>query len=349
MKAYIEAISAAFPERVVTNEDLHAINPSWNMAQVAERAGVLSRHVASEGETAFDLSKTACDKLFAHDAHMLQEVDAIIYCTQSPDFIMPPNAHLLHQYLKLPDKVLAFDYNLACSGFVYGLAMTNAFIVAGQAKKVLLVTADTYSKYIHPQDRSARALFGDAAAATLISADADIQGFNRFDLASHGAAYDKFYIPAGGLRLPKSTTTCVEKMDKHGNVITDEHIKMDGMAVWSFINSAVPVQIREHLAQVGWEANAVDFYLFHQASKMTLDSLARVLQIDVARMPMNIAHVGNTVSASIALCLRDVLLAGKKNVKNGIKIGDKLLVSGFGVGLSYGTTSLIYERECHVY
>ena len=180
MKAYIEAIASALPDLIQTNEDIQKENPSWNMGKVMERSGVSSRAIAAPDETAFDLSTKACDKLFADKRYKPSDFDGIIYCTQTPDYIMPPNAHLLHEYLGVADNVLAFDYNLACSGFVYGLAMANAFIVSGQAKKILLVTADTYSKYIHQKDRSLRALFGDAAAVTVISGDDNVSGFTEF-------------------------------------------------------------------------------------------------------------------------------------------------------------------------
>jgi len=343
MKAVIEAIACAVPKQIVTNEDLERQNPDWDMEQVTLRSGVTCRHIAAANETAFDLTKNACEKLFSGGRFRPDEFDALLYCTQSPDYIMPPNAHLLHKHLKMPDRVMAFDFNLACSGFIYGLAMANAFILSGQATKVMLVTADTYSKYIHPKDRAARALFGDAAAITVIAADPSASGFSPFTLASHGQAYDTFYIPSGGLRQPKTRETSVERTDANGNVRTAEHIQMDGMAVWAFINSVMPGHIQEHLAKIGWTLNAIDHFIFHQASQMTLDSLLRKLEIAPQKAPTNLAQLGNTISASIPLCLRDSVRDKK------IRIGDKILLSGFGVGLSYGTTTFTYEREIDVY
>src|SRR5258708_26317711 len=133
MSSRIAAIATHVPEGVVTNSDLEAENPKWDMAVIAERAGVHSRHIAREGETAFDLARHACDKLFAGNVQAIDSVDAIIFCTQSPDYIMPPNAHLLHDHLRLPDAVAAFDINLACSGYPYGLALAHSLIVAGMA------------------------------------------------------------------------------------------------------------------------------------------------------------------------------------------------------------------------
>jgi 3-oxoacyl-[acyl-carrier-protein] synthase-3 len=343
MKAYIQAIAYHLPEMVLTNQDLEHENPTWDMASVADRAGVKSRHIAQEGETALDLAQKACDKLLAHVDQSKTPIDGIIFCTQSPDYIMPPNSHLLHRYLKLPDSVMAFDFNLACSGFIYGLAIANSLIVAGTAKNILLVTADTYSKYINKKDRSARALFGDGAAACLITPYDGPGGFLPFDLASHGAAYSKFYIPAGGLRNPKTNETSVDVADRSGNLKSQENIHMDGLGVWTFINSAVPKQIQAHLVKNNLKLQNIDEFIFHQASLMTLDSLIKILGIEKEKVFMNLEKLGNTVSASIPIALADAIKAGK------IKLGQKLLLSGFGVGLSYGTTTLEYEREINVY
>jgi len=168
MKTHIEAIGCYFPETVVTNEDLKLENPSWDMDDVQDKAGVLKRYIVTPGETALDLAIRACEKLFKNTTDDKNKIDGIIFCTQSPDYIMPSNSHLLHKHLDLGSSVFAFDINLACSGYVYGLAMANAFIVSGLARRILFVTAETYSKYIHAKDRSARVLFGDGAAATLL-------------------------------------------------------------------------------------------------------------------------------------------------------------------------------------
>ena len=268
MSSKIAAIATHLPARVVTNDDLAAAHPDWNMSSVAERAGVRSRHIAAVDETAFDLVKAACDKL---PPEMVSRVDAIIFCTQSPDYIMPPNAHLLHDYLKLADDVAAFDINLACSGYVYGLALAHGMIAGGLAHLVLLATGDTYSKYIHEGDRSARVLFGDGAAVSIITADGGQGGLSSFELSSHGKQYAQFYIPAGGHRQPKSDKTTIESTDKGGNVRTPESIHMEGLGVWSFINSAVPRQIHKYLKRIGLGLDDIDLFVFHQASQMTLE------------------------------------------------------------------------------
>lgn len=339
IKSRITTIATYLPAQIVTNADLEAENPDWKMDAIAARAGVNSRHIARPEETAFDLTKAACEKL---PREAVERIDAIIYCTQSPDFIMPPNAHLLHAHLALPDEVAAFDINLACSGFVYGLGIAHSMIAAGAVRNVLLATADTYSKYIHPRDRSARVLFGDGAAVSLIEASPDDRGFSSFALASHGKEYSKFYIQAGGQRLPKSEETARETIDRGGNVRSADFIEMDGLAVWSFINSAVPKQILSYLGRNGLQLADIDYFIFHQASRLTLDSLVKVLGIDYGKVHLNLAMVGNTVSASIPICLADAVRQGR------LHVGDRVLVSGFGVGLSYATTSFEYCGEIDV-
>jgi len=339
----IRAIAGHLPERVVSNAELEAENPTWKMEAVAGRAGVVSRRIAAAGETALDLALVAAEKLLAALPTRDSVIDAVIFCTQTPDFVMPGNAHLLHDRLLLRDEVLAFDINLACSGYVYGLAIADGLIAAGTANRVLLATADTYSRLIHPKDRSARVLFGDGAAVTLVERCGNAEGFTSFELGSHGRKHTAFYVPAGGMRLPRSAATAQEASDASGNVRTQEQIHMDGMGVWSFINSAVPKQIRTHLEKNAFALSDIDHFVFHQASAMTLDSLVKILGIDGEKVPRNLNVVGNTVSASIALCLADALRAGR------VKSGDRVLLSGFGVGLSYGTTSFVHRQGIDVY
>src|SRR5688572_23826268 len=170
MPVQIAQIEYHLPSRIVTNEELEAANPAWEMGNVVQRTGVLARHIAAEDETALDLGAQACGKLFASRSAARDQVDALIFCTQSQDYIMPPNSCLLHQRLELPENVFTFDFNSACAGFVHGLSLADSLVRSGRFRNVLLVNADTYSKFIHPQDRSTRVLFGDGAAATLLTA-----------------------------------------------------------------------------------------------------------------------------------------------------------------------------------
>ena len=334
MSLIIKSIEYYLPENIVTNEDLQKENPHWNLDNVAEKSGVYQRHISGNNETAFDLSVKACDKLF--QTNDKNEIDGIIYCTQSPDYIMPSNSFLLHNYLKLENKVFAYDFNHACTGFIYCLAMANAFVKAGMAKSILLINADTYSKYINRKDRSTRVLFGDGAAATIVKESNEKKGIIDIELGSFGSGYKKFWIPAGGLRLPESDTTLVEVENNRGNIRTQNDIEMDGFGVWSFINSVAPKQIDRLLSKNNFAKTDVDQFIFHQASLMTLQSIMRLMNINKEQVFINIHNIGNTVSASIPIALKDAIDQDK------INIGSTLILSGFGVGLSYGAILMEY-------
>jgi len=331
MKVKIRDIEYYLPEKIVTNIDLHEENPDWNMKNVEIRSGVLQRHISADGETAFDLTAKAVDKLFSSGLHDKSEIDAIIFCTQSPDYIMPSNAFLLHEYLDLKEEVLAFDFNLACSGYIYGLAIARSLILSGTAHNVLFATGDTYSKYINKKDRSARVLFGDGAAVSLITASDDDTGIFDLMLSTSGKHHMKFYIPSGGCRLPSCDETSIEETDASGNVRSKNDIYMDGMGVWSFTQSTVPKQIKSLLARNSIDIDSIDQYVFHQASKLTLDSLVKALRIDSDRVFADFADTGNLVSTSVPVALKKAILQGK------IQSGSTVLISGFGVGLSWGS------------
>lgn len=301
------------------------------MTLVESRAGVKKRHIARDGETALDLAFEACKKLFIARKEVRDLIDGIIFCTQSEDHIMPPNSCILHKKLELSEDLFALDFNLACSGYIYGLALAEGLILSGRAKNILFVTADTYSKFINKKDRSARVLFGDGAAVSWITRSESEEGVLDILCATAGIHYDKFMIPAGGCRMPRSTETSISKTDSSDNVRTDEEIHMDGMAVLSFINSKVPGQIRKLLQRNGKTVEDVDLFVFHQASKMALDSLTTLLKISPDKVFRNLEGIGNTVSASIPIALQE---ARERKI---LPPGKTVLLSGFGVGLSWGS------------
>ena len=329
MNAKILDVDYHLPSTVLTNDMLEKARPEWDVAQVFERTGVRVRHLASEGETALDLAAIACDSLFKRQSK--EDIDAILFCTQTPDYVMPPNACVLHDRLGLAESVIAFDFNLACSGFVYGLGIAQGYIRAGIVKKLLLVNADTYSHLINEGDRSSRTLFSDAASATLIGAGEDSEGLLDAMFATGGKKHGSFIVPAGGHRSPKNASTCVVSLDKSGNAKTDEDIHMDGMGILVFVNSKVPTQIRALLSRNDLSVEDVDWFIFHQASKVALDSLARLLRLPEQKVLRTLEETGNTVSASIPIVLKRSLDSGA------IQNGDTVLMSGFGVGLSWAS------------
>jgi 3-oxoacyl-[acyl-carrier-protein] synthase III len=327
----IEAISCAFPTRRLSNTELQTLHPDWNFDRLEQRTGVFSRYVASNGETALDFALQACQQLEAQDQLHAGDIDGLIFCTQSPDYIMPPNACLLHGKLGLGAEVLAFDINLACSGYIYGLQLASSLIQSGVAKRILLATADTYTRYIHKGDRATRCLFGDGGAVSIIGSSQNGRGIRDIRCGTAGKHYDKFMIPAGGMRIHRSSETARETVDSSGNVRTAENIKMDGLGVLSFFNATVPCSVRKMMAQNNLSIEDIDLFVFHQASQLALDNLRTALEIPLNKMVYDLAEIGNLVSASIPVALQRALESGRA------KPGQLVLLCGFGVGLSWGT------------
>lgn len=328
MKAEIAAIEYALPARCVTNDELDQLHPDWSIHEVAKRTGVLTRFICGQDETALDLAVEACEKLFQSEIVAPKDVGAIIVCTQSPDYIMPPNATLLQHRLGLPLSVAAFDYSLACSGFIYGLFLAKALIESQSLDNILLVTAEAYSKIIHPGDRGTMALFGDGAAVTLLRQGS--KGVGGLVLGTDGSGGDRFIVPAGGSRIPRSSETCVEMLNAMGNVRTQENIHMDGPAVMTFVKQRIPGCVTDLLNQTGYTQDDISLFIFHQGSAMALAYLENALNIPKEKTYRNLARVGNTVSASIPIAVRDAQLEGL------IVPGSRVLLTGFGVGFSWG-------------
>ncbi|NLT07379.1 MAG: ketoacyl-ACP synthase III [Solirubrobacterales bacterium] len=337
----IREISVALADTVVTNADLARENPDWDMDRVARRTGVLSRRVAGPAETALDLSLTACEELFADPGAEIgpADVDLLLYCTQSNDYPMPGNAHVLHGLLGLARGAAAIDYNLGCSGYVYGLAIADALARAGLGSEILLVTSGTYTRYLNPRDRSTRSVFGDGAAVTRLSA-ADGAGGRivAAELCSDGGALEKVYIPGGGARLPHDAPGArTESVDRSGNVRTPLDMQMDGPAVWSFALSVLPDHLRGFLAANDIGVADVDLFVFHQASRMVIDSLARALDLPRERVRLSLEDVGNLSAASIPHALRAALDDGA------VTSGSRVVLGALGAGVSWGSVLVEYE------
>jgi 3-oxoacyl-[acyl-carrier-protein] synthase III len=326
--ATIAAIEVELPSRVVTNAELEATRPDWRLADVARRTGVHSRRWCAPDETALDLAEPACRRLFERTGFGPDSVDAVLFCTQTPDYVMPPNACLLQARLGLRTSVAAFDFSLACSGFVYGVYLAKALVDSGAAGHVLLVTAETYSKLMSPEDRGPATLFGDGAAATSIVRGP--AGISRVLLGTDGTTPELFCVPAGGARTPRSAATAVAERDRFGNARSAEQIQMDGAAVLAFVQRELAPFVTTALRELDLTMADIDLVVCHQASQAALDILARKLGIPPERMVVYLAEVGNTVSASIPMALRAAETEGR------LVKGMRVLLVGFGVGLSWG-------------
>ena len=314
------------PDLIISNDELKVQHPEWQVDLAQKRTGVFKRRVASESETAYDLSLIAALKLLKKFPNLREKVDALIVCTQSPDYIMPSNAFLLHRDLKLSTNVIAFDYNLACSGYIYGLLIASGFLKTGVAKNILLITGDTYSKYIDSNDRSTSMLFGDGASVTWISNDESlkidplINSFTDFQCASDGVGWDKFYIKNGGNR------NCLT--DNKAS-LGENKIYMDGLHVLNLVNDRVLNSIYEILKSNNLAIDEISQFFMHQASRIAVDSLLAKMGVEPKLGFSNMESIGNTVSSSIPILLKDYFS------QYSLDRGSKILLTSFGVGYSW--------------
>lgn len=329
--AYIKAISYYLPEKAVTNEELVKEFPEWSVEKVAQKVGVDSRRLAAEDETAGDMAEKAAHKLFEESQIDPKSIDFVMLCTQSPDYFLPSTACILQDRLGIPTSAGAFDYNLGCSGCIYGMAMAKGLITAGIAKNVLLLTAETYNKYLHPSDKSNRSIFGDGAAACLISSEGFAE-IGDFSLGTDGSGANNLIVKTGASRMKEATGKFVE--DEEGHIWYDDYLYMNGGNIFNFTLEAVPAMMKEILEKNRLEKDQIDYYVFHQANKFMLNTIRKVCALPKDKFYVNLANTGNTVSSTVLIGLKDCL-------NNGIiKEGDKVMISGFGVGLSWGGTIL---------
>jgi 3-oxoacyl-[acyl-carrier-protein] synthase-3 len=343
MRAQIAAIEYYLPETVLTNEDLAHLYPAWPAKFVQEKTGIGARHIAADDETAADMAVKAAEKLFHRNVCGPDDIDFVMLCTQSPDYFLPTSACLIQNRLRIPKTCGAFDFNLGCSGFVYGLAVSRALIENGLAANVLLLTAETYSKFIHPMDRSVRTLFGDAATATLIRrVEANSSGetlIGPFVFGTDGSGADLLIVPAGGLRLPRSHQTALEQTDEKGNTRSKENLFMNGPAILAFSMAAVPALVERLLSESGMGRDSVDAFVFHQANRLMLDVLRKQCKIPPERFVVDLEDKGNTVGSTIPIALADAYRAGT------IKPKARVMLVGFGVGLSWaGALTVLPEN-----
>ena len=337
-EAGIAAIGSALPAREVTNEELERLHPDWRMPVVAKRSGVVSRRWCAPDETSLDLGIAASNDLFRRVSITPRDIDAVLFCTQTPDYVMPPNACLLQSRLGIPSTAAALDFSLACSGFLYGLYLARGLVRSGSARNVLLVTAETYSKLFSHDDRGPATLFGDGAAATLITATGT-EGIGPVVLGTDGSTYDMFYVPAGGARVPSTAETCVPVPDRFGSQRSAEHLVMHGAAVLAFVEREIMPFVGRAMSEFRVTWADLDLVVFHQASGATLDLLAARLNIPREKMFSNIERVGNTVSASIPMALRDAADQGR------LTPGARVLLVGFGVGMSWGACLVTWNGQ----
>jgi 3-oxoacyl-[acyl-carrier-protein] synthase-3 len=320
--AAIGPIAIHLPERVETNDDLSAQFPKWDLVLIYAKTGIRARHIAAPDECASDLGVAAAEKLFAQYAIDRGTIDFLLFCTQTPDYPLPTTSCLMQHRLGLPTSSGALDFNLGCSGFVYGLSLADGLIRTGAAQRILLITAETYSKYIDAEDRSLRTIFGDGAAATLIEA-ADVPSLSGFSFGTDGSAGDALMVNSSGARPAAGALQPRTKMRWKSKLY------MDGPGLIKLTIDTVPHTLEQVLERAKVKDSDVDLYLVHQATHKLLESLRQEMRMDETRMPTVLRDYGNTVSSTLPIVINELRSDGR------LRRGTKSLLAGYGVGFSW--------------
>lgn len=333
MKVYIKGITYNLPEKVLTNEMIAQEFPEWTVEKIDKKIGIKQRHVTVEGETASDLAVVAAEKLFADLPYERSEVDYLIFVSQSPDYHLPTTACTIQTRLGLSQRVTAIDVNLGCNGFVAGLSLAKAVIVAGQAKTVLLLTAETYSKYMHERDKSNRTIFGDGSAATLVSTEG-IAEVGEFVIGTDGTGAENLIVKTGGARHPKPADDL--KFDDFGNPRSSDNLYMDGPAILNYSLDSIPQLVSDVLEKNGVTMEDIDLHVYHQANTFLANLERRKLRIPEEKYYCNIENFGNTVSSTIPIALCEAMKEGK------LTKGMKVLSVAQGLGYTWGGMVLFF-------
>lgn len=332
MSAIISAVAYSLPERTETAQDLVQRFPHWTEETLVYKTGIRRRHIAAEDECASDLGVAAGRQLLEDNDIAAADIDFLIFCTQTPDYLTPTTACLVQQRLGLGTQAGALDINLGCSGYIYSLGVAKAMIETGQASNLLLVTGDTFSKFVNPGDRGVRALFGDAGTATLLADGGDDgqPAIGPFVYGTDGSGAQELIVPSSAMRQPPLTTPAEEQTDHRGNTRSEHDVYMNGRAIVEFTLREGPRAVREVCQKAGITLDDVDVVVPHQASGLVLEGVREQLDLPRERFLISMEDTGNTISSTIPILLKQAYLA------NQIKPGQLLVLVGFGVGLSWG-------------
>ncbi|MBO5553427.1 MAG: ketoacyl-ACP synthase III [Paludibacteraceae bacterium] len=309
MKAFIKDIAYYLPEKVLTNEQLAAEFPEWSTEKIAGKVGISERHIAAPDETATDMAVAAAEQLFAK-GYDRSQIDFLLLCTQSPDYMLPSSACLVQHRLGLSTHCGAFDFNLGCSGYEYGLVMVKSLIQSGVAHNVLLLTSEMYTKYLSQDDKGNRTIFSDGATATWIGTEGFAE-IGEYSLGTDGSG--------------------AEFLIKRPN----EPLYMDGGAIFDFSSDVVPQMVEDVLHKSNLQMDDINLWVFHQANKYMINYIRKMLEIDKERFYIYMEHVGNTVSSTVPIALCAAREEGR--------LHGNVMLAGFGVGLSWGAALLRTE------
>lgn len=327
----ISAISACVPKHIEYNKDLGYFMAEEDIQKAINNIGIEERRIADEDVCSSDLCFAAAEKLLQDNSIDPQSIDILIFVSQTSDYHQPATAPILQHRLGLSKDTICFDINLACSGYVYGLATAFSYVNTEDINRALLLVGETMSKIVSRYDKVNTPLFGDAGTATLI--EKGNFGRSLFSLHSDGSGANVMMIPSGGFRNQTTSESLISKTDSNGDVRTDLQFRMDGMAVFNFGMSEEPRDVKNLIAAAGIELSKIDLLIYHQANKFMTDFFTKWLKFDKKKTPYSIKKFGNTSSASIPLTIVSELCEGYPEREN-------VILSGFGAGLSWGSVLL---------
>ncbi|WP_316737879.1 ketoacyl-ACP synthase III [Pedobacter aquatilis] len=332
MGAYIQGISYYLPKSALNNDSLNQAFPEWSADKISSKTGIFERRIANENEFSSDMAVKASEALFNEFNIKRSDIDFILLCTQSPDYFLPTTACIVQDKLGINTSAGALDFNLGCSGYIYGLSLAKGLIKADIAKNVLLITSETYSKFINHQDKGNRTLFGDAASATLISSRVGLCSIEEFVLGTDGKGAENLIVKNGAAK--NRFETGVDEYDETGWIRNDSNLFMNGGEIFSFTSKAVPEMVDQILKKTSLTLPNIDLFVFHQANKFMLNHIRKKIDIPEDKFFLFLEKCGNTVSSTIPIALSEAIKTSR------IKKTNKVLLAGFGVGYSWGSTIL---------
>jgi 3-oxoacyl-[acyl-carrier-protein] synthase-3 len=332
----IAAIAHYLPSGMLTGEAIGAGQPGWDMEKLNRIVGIRSMPVSGEGEFSSHMAVSAARRLLDDPKVDTDGIDYLILVTQSPDFPLPTTACLVQDALGLPQNIGAVDVRLGCSGYLYGLGLAKGLVASGQAKKLLLLTSDVLTKLVNSNDKVTRPSFGDAATATLVVASEGASSeIGSFVYGTDGTGAGALVVPNGSLGdgrdLNEKSGVEQRSLDSQGY-----DVFMDGATVFNFTSAVVPALVDDTLAKAGWAREDVDLFVFHQTNQFLINHLRKKLGIDPIRFWMDMEEVGNTGPSTIPLALS---LSAERGV---LRPGMKVLLAGFGIGLSWAGCALTW-------
>lgn len=332
MFAKISGISTYLPNTIITNENINEQFPEWSAEKISSKTGIFNRREADKDEFTSDMAIKSAINLFQEYKINKDDIDFVLLCTQSPDYFLPTTACIVQDKLGLKTSCGALDFNLGCSGYVYGLALASGLISSKIANNILLITSETYTKHIHSKDKSNKTIFGDAATATLVSKAGECE-IQQFVLGTDGSGAENLIVKKGAVK--HSERDGEDIYDDEGNFLkNDNNLFMDGQKIFQFTTKAVPELVNNTLLANNLSLPDIDLFIFHQANQFMLDYIRRKLKISEEKFFIHLEDVGNTVSSTIPIALEEAMKS------NRIEKGMTVLIAGFGVGYSYGATIL---------